>query len=85
MQCGLCSAIATMLNLFCMFALCALCCHIIRGIDWHWGSGAVSGTATEYVSMTWQGRLSANYSEVYTFNVITVSATDTSRYIITCK
>jgi hypothetical protein len=53
-----------------------LCYYINRGIDWHWGSGAVSGNATEYVSMTWQGRLLATYSEVYTFNVITVSTSD---------
>jgi hypothetical protein len=60
---------------------CTLCYYINRGIDWHWGSGAVSGNASEYVSMTWQGRLLANYSEVYTFNVVTVStATRLSSY-----
>jgi hypothetical protein len=69
-----------MTSLATFLGTCSLFSESNRGIDWHWGSGAASGNATEYVSMTWQGRLLANYSEVYSFNVITVSATDSYRF-----
>ncbi len=38
-------------------------------IDFDWGTGAITPTAADYVSVRWSGRLLPRYSEVYTFYV----------------
>jgi hypothetical protein len=36
-------------------------------INFDWGEGAITPTASDYVSVRWQGRLLPSYSETFTF------------------
>jgi hypothetical protein len=38
-------------------------------VDFDWGTGTITPTAADYVSVRWSGRLLPRYSEVYTFYV----------------